>query len=107
MIALFPGAFVLSSLLSYHGLRKGSLDRSGALAAFAVGYLSLANSLKCALRSIARLLRSNWTLFDSPVPDMNSLRHSHALLLFCWVQSNKGGLIRNVKRAASDVAVLE
>lgn len=47
MIKLFPGALVISLLFSAHGFRKGSLDTSGAFAAFAVGYLSLANDLKC------------------------------------------------------------
>lgn len=55
MVDLFPGAFVIASAFSYHGFRKGSLDKSGALAAFAVGYLSLANSLKRASSALAKV----------------------------------------------------
>lgn len=40
---VYPIAFVLATLLSLHGYRKGSLAVSGALAAFAVGYATLAN----------------------------------------------------------------
>lgn len=43
---LYPVAFVIAILLASHGFRKGSLSLSGALAAFIVGYLSLANPVK-------------------------------------------------------------
>lgn len=47
MIHIYPGALAISALFSTHGYRKGSLDASGYAAAFVVGYLSLANDLKC------------------------------------------------------------
>ena len=37
---------LISTLLAVHGLRKGSLSSSGAIAAFVVGYGHLANPLK-------------------------------------------------------------
>ncbi|PWN92963.1 hypothetical protein FA10DRAFT_273710 [Acaromyces ingoldii] len=40
---VYPVALALAILLSLHGYRKGSLAVSGALAAFTVGYLTLAN----------------------------------------------------------------
>lgn len=43
---LYPVAFLLALALSLHGLKKGSHSRSGALAAFIVGYGHLANPLK-------------------------------------------------------------
>ncbi|MCO5566024.1 hypothetical protein L7F22_019699 [Adiantum nelumboides] len=43
---LYPFALVIATLMASHGFRKGSLSFSGALAAFAVGYISLANPIK-------------------------------------------------------------
>ena len=41
---LYPVPFALALLLAGHGLRKRSLSPSGAVAAFAMGYASLANA---------------------------------------------------------------
>lgn len=46
IMPVYPGALALASLLAGHGLRKGSLSSSGAIAALTVGYLSLANPVK-------------------------------------------------------------
>ncbi|GFZ49225.1 hypothetical protein JCM24511_06975 [Saitozyma sp. JCM 24511] len=43
---LYPGAALIATGLSLHGYRKGSLSRSGAIAAWVVGYGHLANPLK-------------------------------------------------------------
>lgn len=43
---LYPVALVIATLLASHGYRKGSLSSSGALTAFIVGYISLANPIK-------------------------------------------------------------
>ncbi|PWN34079.1 uncharacterized protein FA14DRAFT_124988 [Meira miltonrushii] len=43
---LYPVALVIATLLASHGYRKGSLSSSGALTAFVVGYISLANPIK-------------------------------------------------------------
>ncbi|KAG0142929.1 hypothetical protein CROQUDRAFT_206597 [Cronartium quercuum f. sp. fusiforme G11] len=40
---LYPGSFLLVVLLSVHTFRKGSLQRSGVIAAFTIGYATLAN----------------------------------------------------------------
>ena len=39
-------AFIIASLLSFHGLRKRSLSKSGAVAAFFVGFVSFAASIR-------------------------------------------------------------
>ena len=43
---LYPVAALIALALALHGYRKGSLSDSGAVAAFLVGYLHLANPLK-------------------------------------------------------------
>jgi uncharacterized membrane protein len=43
---LYPGAALIATGLSLHGYRKGSLSRSGAIAAWVVGYGHVANPLK-------------------------------------------------------------
>lgn len=51
---LYPGALLTAALLAGHGLRKGSLAVSGALAALAVGYISLATPLRsCGITLLA------------------------------------------------------
>lgn len=42
----YLSALLISVALAAHGLRKGSLSNSGAIAAFMVGYGHLANPLK-------------------------------------------------------------
>ncbi|KAL7414545.1 integral membrane protein DUF92-domain-containing protein [Mrakia frigida] len=44
--ALHPIALLIATALAAHGFRKGSLSRSGAVAAFLSGYFSLANDEK-------------------------------------------------------------
>jgi hypothetical protein len=41
-----PLPLAIATLLAGHGMRKGSLSTSGAVAAFNVGYLHLAGDLK-------------------------------------------------------------
>ncbi|WVO18503.1 hypothetical protein L204_106220 [Cryptococcus depauperatus] len=43
---IYPEAALVASFLGIHGYRKGSLSRSGAIAAFVVGYGHLANPVK-------------------------------------------------------------
>jgi uncharacterized membrane protein len=43
---LYPIPLLIATLLAAHGLRKGSLSSSGAIAAFLVGYFHLACPLK-------------------------------------------------------------
>jgi uncharacterized membrane protein len=43
---LYPIPLLIATLLAAHGLRKGSLSFSGAVAAFLVGYFHLACPLK-------------------------------------------------------------
>ena len=45
-MSLYPIPFGIALLLAVHGLRKGSLSESGAIAAFLVGYGHLANPCK-------------------------------------------------------------
>lgn len=45
MVQAYPLALVAAAFLSLHGYRKGSLATSGAIAAFVVGYLTLANEI--------------------------------------------------------------
>ena len=45
-IALYPGSAALALLLGTHGLRKGSLSPSGAIAAAILGFLTLASPLR-------------------------------------------------------------
>ena len=42
----YPIAILIAALLGVHGLRKGSLSRSGAIGAFIAGYGHFANPLK-------------------------------------------------------------
>lgn len=51
MVAIHPIALIISLLFSSHGYRKGSLNKSGAIAAGLVGYASLANQIKRVLLS--------------------------------------------------------
>ena len=44
--SLYPIPLLIATLLATHGLRKGSLSFSGAVAAFLVGYFHLACPLK-------------------------------------------------------------
>lgn len=44
--SLYPVPLLIATLLATHGLRKGSLSFSGAVAAFLVGYFHLACPLK-------------------------------------------------------------
>lgn len=46
LIIRFTLAFVLASILSYHGISKKSLDLSGAVSAIIVGFLSFASSYR-------------------------------------------------------------
>lgn len=46
MASLYPGSLLTATGLALHGYRKGSLSRSGAIAAFCVGYGHLAGPVK-------------------------------------------------------------
>lgn len=46
MASLYPGSLITATGLALHGYRKGSLSRSGAIAAFCVGYGHLAGPVK-------------------------------------------------------------
>lgn len=46
-LRIYPQSLFAALALAAHGLRKGSLNRSGALAAAILGYATLANPLSC------------------------------------------------------------
>lgn len=73
MVARMGVAAALASLLGHRGLKKQSLDASGALAAFVVGFFSLASGYRFGKRC-SLLSPSSISLFH------HSLNLYHSLL---------------------------